>query len=139
MTTYVVITGYNADKRVDTYLPFDTQGEADTFAASQAIAFVTERPAGGPSDWLVDDSDENNKTLSDSPDATIAAAQALQAVYDARTESIANGGYGTEGERAEIAYDAYIAEQGTDTEKAVAAAKALVDHATTVKTNHPKP
>jgi len=55
------------------------------------------------------------------------------------TTSVENGGYGTEGQRAEVAFNAYEANLGTDTEKAVAAAKALYDLAITARNNFPKP
>ena len=53
--------------------------------------------------------------------------------------SVEGGGYGTEGQRADLAFNAYEAEQGTEIEKASAAAKALYDLKIAVRLNFPKP
>jgi len=82
------------------------------------------------------------------PSATQQEKDAAQTVIDAfvyddwlqrRTASVADGGYGTEAQRAGIAFDAYEARAGSETQNAVAAAKALYDHAITVRANIEKP
>jgi len=89
---YIAVVDYGANKRIGMYWSYEIQAKADAHVKSEikkgfTNAFVAKDPGGGPRDWLVDDSDPDNKTLSNSPDLDLHAAEAQKVVLNALLET----------------------------------------------------
>lgn len=92
---YIAILNFSANKRVEKFQEFETLEEADShvssFIGSFPDAFSAQSPAGGVAEWLVDDADSQNKTVSNSPGLADAKTDRIAAMKVAQVAALALG------------------------------------------------